>query len=174
MATGRRPKGVYSRSTPDWFAEDLCVGLGFAWNGGGGNAWDEYISLYNDDQQGNNLHVYSIMGGAEDAVDIMLSTQQGTLGSFFQQGRALKFGGGAPSGAVYISATQSLNPLYHQTPVVGDLFGAIGQQFGSGANVFPSHPLAIIPPGWSLIGFPDAGDQVYALAFYYVVLPDAG
>lgn len=174
MASQRNPKGVYQRITPDWYVQNLAVGAAYLQKPLV-QLWHQYIALFNDDTAGRLLYVYTILGVSGTNQMLLLSSIQGTLpgGTFSSQGQSVNFLQGSAPGQIWTRTDLNADPNGFVT-LIGTLFSLIGMNQGAGANAFPNHPLAIIPPGYSLITVGDNNSTTEGVAFYYLPLSDSG
>lgn len=143
MSIFRTPKGVYVRQTPDWFLDSSAVACGYIEHGGGGIRG---FALYNNDTRGRSFYIY-VAYWSTDIQD------------------ALVMGYGYGPGASPLASPYGcwpLNPLNTAVPgiVYSDVTpvqnGPILYQSSQAANAWQvgsesGAPIAIIPPGWSLV-----------------------
>jgi hypothetical protein len=158
MAT---PKGVRVRSTPDYFCNYLSF-AGAATVIGPSHAF-LVTALYNNSASGAYLYVYGLAIDDDSNTISNVYLQNGTFGSFANQGYRINPSIGAPPGQAF-----TLNNGL--APIPATAVTQIGVAFSSTASF--EHPLFIIPPGWSL-GFSGVSASLAnAVTYWYVPFLD--
>jgi hypothetical protein len=159
------PKGVRARNSPDFYAQYFSVG-GWGRRDTSNDPPTTYISLYNNSSSGQYLFVYGIDSSFEFSYWATLRWRATTLGDQVSTCSRINPGIGAPPGLIYSFDNPGLTPLDDQA------FATLGNVVGSlPINDFP---LAVIPPGWSLVVGPEdtrnEGDQ--STTFWYIPMLD--
>lgn len=135
----RRPKGSYSRSTPDWFSGSMAW-IGMASGSTGGTY--PGAGLYNDSTLGLNLHVVGLeVGAGAGTTSINVVFTQGPPGyNVGTPGQPVLLNKPAPPGAaIYTNGSA--------------LFAGPHAVFWYGADpvvLMPGWPLWIVPPGYTM------------------------
>lgn len=148
--SGVIPKGTLVRPAPDYFDDN--IGVGGYWTQPAGSFPYVSISLFNDDPLGRLLKVYTITSGDDSGFGTFMYFLQGTpLGSFVCQGQHLRPDTGTVSGQIWqrLDHAGALNDPY-PLPLPDNTQVLATPGFASQTVGF-SHPLAIIPVGWSLV-----------------------
>ena len=153
MPSFRKPKGVRSISTTDWFYANGGAGSGAVANVAGK---DSQVSLYNNDQA-RWLFVYNIVTGSAFANIALYWATQGQpttalLGTCFP----VVCDGGLPPGQIFGGNVPQITLGTVTFPLV-QLFANNGGQNGGG-------PLAVIKPGYAL-NVQSAGDIECSFGF---------
>ena len=162
----RKPKGSYVRTTPDWFSDHLCMGGWY--DNVAANPTYAGISLFNEGQQGD-LHVYTI-NYMNSGSDMMAVTIQNTaLGSRVNDCFPVNPNGQRPAAGIFLDHYGAAAPPFViQNPPANTqvVLGTAGlPAFGT-----PTHPLFIVPPGWSVRLTADAQANIWGVGFWFVVL----
>jgi hypothetical protein len=178
VASHRKPKGIYTRNTPEWFIDKLAWAYGVA---DSNFATTTIFGLFNNDTSGRTLYVYRmrlvLIGGGH----LFLRVFQEDLATNFdlsvtpdvQPGRAVnpqlamppgQWKGGGTSTPPPLDAT--LYRIYITESPSGPILGEYLEQ--------AQFPLWILPTGYSLELFGDQTTQFVSGAFWYTYLPDAG
>lgn len=177
MGTHRRPKGSYTRPTPDYFTDRAAtVGGVFSSTAGHGAVLD----LFNNATEGSNLHVYNVWVGNDAGQLYGMTTINGHGANFLSNGVTVIVPGPTPWGQLYYD---TIGPIWSGTffPVGGnfsdrlygnDVAGVVDQWNVPG-------PLCVLYPGYSLrvyevAGSGETGTNPFAVSFYYLQIPDAG
>lgn len=158
----RRPKGVYARSTPDWFTSKMVGGYVLSPAVAGQVS---YCRLFNNCIDGTDLIVYGLNYFPLTNTGLYLEWGRGNEGTLFTDGA---FGGwhsidprnqGLPGQFYTFSAAACI------TYTTG--FIAAGTLSG-GPNYWQHEwPVAVIPPGYSFYFHGDTVNQrVYASAYW--------
>jgi len=158
----RSPKGVYTRGTNDWFQSSAATACGIVQTGTNGF---KVLYLYNNDQRGRLLSVYSITASLDEDQGFAV----GLINSFTGTQETAPFG------------CFPINPLLPAPSgqVFGDTINFSGGQLiaitSSAFNDFSlsnqnNAPLVLIPPGWSLFAANLAPTLILTLSVYYQVL----
>lgn len=150
--TGTHPSGVLVRPAPDFFDDNLCSGGYYFFIRPAAGFQYLSISLFNDAPRGQALKVYGITNGDDSGFGtLMYPLQGGPLGSFVTQCRNVRFDLGAPPGQIYqqldvVAGIDSPYPRPLPTNVQ-----TLGTPGFSSETIFSPFPMAIIPPGYSLV-----------------------
>lgn len=108
MPSYRQPKGVYSRSTADWFVNSMCWGGASFHSNAPGPPWlSAIISLYNDATDGSYLEVQAYSAGCDGGIAVNVDFQTGTFGSLVTQGHPVQFDMGQLPGQIWMLPTSS-------------------------------------------------------------------
>ena len=169
MSSFRRPKGVYSRSTPDWFSDQMCFGAGDKQNDPlVANGVFYRVSLFNNDPLGKRFYVYQLNLASDDATFYFASLHSGTLGSFFASCSNIDPSRAAPSGQIFIASGPSYaDPPWPPDPT--DSFTTFPAS-GASAQATASGPLFIVPNGYSLVVSSNTSVNQIAIGFYFIAL----
>ena len=166
MATHRKPKGVYTRSTPDWYYDQLAVVSTDAATGGG---LDAIRALYNNDTAGRYIHVVGLILTANTAdIAIRTGAMQGQFGNPFLS-------------AVPVKTAQPGGPGVITAPTSNLAIAGTGLQLenlaqGIAVSLFPGFPLAVLAPGWSYIirGGNGVAGTGFSATLYILTMPGVG
>jgi len=177
MATQRRPKGSYTRPTSDFFIDRAAtVGGWYSPTA----VLEPVLDLYNNAQDGSNLHVYRVWVG-NDAASIYGMTQIKGHGANLMQA-AVPVVTGAPRlpGELYYDG---ITPSYTYIGVpkdqpISDAF-FMDNEAGSQDAWQAAGPICVIQPGYALRVYPvisksNAAGGFIAATFYYIALRDIG
>lgn len=168
MPSYRRPKGVYSRPTLDWFSDQVCTGAGafqtFPLSGTGN---DIHVSLFNNDTLGRLLYVYAISCGNDSAENLYCAFHAGTVGNFFAAGMSVNPSLGTPPGQIFLDVRTGTGSTPLAPP--SDPYTQIPSGFNSSTIVAP-FPLFILPKGYSIVVSPDFSGQSLGASFWYIPL----
>lgn len=170
MASYRRPKGTYVRSTPDWFTDALAYGGGFYPDPGGAFQSFSTFSLFNNDRQGRLLSVYFFSAFWNGASIILGDIYPGSFGTYLADASSVNPLIGAPPGQIFLKTTvvggSPPNPDITQPSFFFGLgFASAGIGYGA--------PLAIIPVGSSLRLSNDFVSAESGITFWYNYLDTA-
>jgi len=78
VASHRRPKGTYTRNTPDWFGDDWCsigFAIGFLNNDFNTQTW----TVYNNDLLGRSIYIYGVSLVVEQGGGLWVVSQPGVV-----------------------------------------------------------------------------------------------
>jgi hypothetical protein len=148
VATTRKPKGSYSRNTPDWFVDNACVVAGAFSNVGTG---DVAFDLFNNSNVGEYLHVYRLYVFNDAQGEWGWDAINGHAGTFVTNGFAVLDSGRQMPGALYQSVQTSL--FSTDTPFPPTAQGArgwVGDETGTLPDIGFDAPIQIISPGNSM------------------------
>jgi hypothetical protein len=141
MSKWRQPHGQYVRTTPDWFIDNHMFGGSASFAAVGKFS---SVSLYNDATDGSTLHVYGLLSFTTTAATVIQVIV--TLGTY----------GPAPQGV-----TQNVVP--YRGLLAGSIYvnQVVDQNQNNTPWAFPTmnsaapwpydFPVAILPPGYSLV-----------------------
>jgi len=162
----RKPKGSYTRSTPDWFLYDLCMGGWY--DNVPANPTYAGISLFNEGQT-SDLHVYSLnyMNSGSDVMAV--TVQKSVLGSRVNGCFPVNPNGRTPAAGIYLDHYGAAAPPFVTQNVPANTQVVLGTA-GLPAWGTPNHPLFIIPPGWSVRLTADAQANIWGVGFWFVVI----
>jgi hypothetical protein len=167
--SGRFPIGLLARQAPDWFSDSLATG-GYEF-GQGDNTTNAYvqISLFNDATDGSLLRLYGLTAGNDTGFGMVMYPLFGTPnGTFVAKCRSVRFDGGSPPGQIWQQAIPSAFPSPNPDPPPAQSTWLGTPGFDS-ETWFSPFPIAIIPPGWSLVVANPATTTVVLAAFWYQV-----
>lgn len=178
MPTNRTPKGSYVRSTADFYIDQAATVGGVFWPS---TAVVTVLDLFNNAQDGSNLHVYRVFVGNDAAGWYGMTRLQGHGANFLTNSFPVVITGASLPGQLY---QDTIAPQYPDQPFPKDtaLFDAfIGDNEAGTEDMWNAPgPICVIPPGFSMRVYPfvganqtGGGGQMSA-TFYYVVLKDRG
>ena len=110
MPSSRTPKGVYVRSTPDWFSQNLCIIGNFDGVAVGTNTCTTW-SFLNNDQQGRYAYIHAFTSFGDNLEDTIIGWPTSAGGSIVAYGQYARLDQGAAPGVLY---------RRFDTPVSGD------------------------------------------------------
>jgi len=167
MASFRKPRGAYTRTTPDWFSDVTCSGGWFDSDSSGIGHY-KWIGLYNDDNAGRILYVYAISASWDGANSIAMVSIAGASGSEVNHGVNIQPAVGFMPGSVRFFQT---GPPAMTTPIAppAGTVGVIGNGFVV-SNIQPGFPIAKIPTGYSLMLTGDFNTLSAGAGFWYTPL----
>jgi hypothetical protein len=177
MATYRRPKGSYTRPTPDFFTRQMAiVGGGFTLS----SANDVVFTLFNNATTGEYFHVFKIWVFNDGEGSNAMSTQSGHGATFVSNAFPVVFDSPAPFGQLYQDQAAQVVPALTIYPTAVPY----GSYFVGGDEAAAQHPLgaqgpiAVIPPGYSLsirsLNSIGNTNNSLGVTFYYCILPESG
>lgn len=169
MASQRRPKGTYTRPTPDWFAGDVCCGAAEIQNDPlvpGGNFYR--IALFNNDGRSRKYYVFLINLASDFAVFYYGSLHPGAFGNRFADCFNIDPSNGQFTGEIRTLTGGSFNdPPFPPPPA--DPFVTFPASAASG-SVGSNGPLFILPVNYSLVISSNSSVNQIAVAFWFVPL----
>lgn len=170
MSTRTVPQGSYGRVGPDWWIGSAATGGGAYTSSAGNNA---QVSLYNNDDQSRYLWVYAIWVGNDADFVYTIDAQAGTSGSKLGDCAAVLVGQALPPGNIYGSDAPNI-PSNNEPQAAARIFG--NNVTGSTDVWQPGAPIAVLPPGYSLLvtSYEDLQPATFAImvaSFYYLFLP---
>lgn len=158
MAT---PKGIRTRSTPDWYTRYASTGALQVLNGPPSHF--QYICLYNDSTIGAFLFVHWIMAVASVASAMLF---------YFRQGK---------QGSTQVSCIR-INPTLAAPPGVITFFDndvvqipdspILLQSTFTGGAIAGGPPILVVPPGYSLVAGTTVADGAPGVSFQYIPMTD--
>jgi hypothetical protein len=177
MATYRRPKGSYSRPSPDFFIDSACTVGGVASAAAGTGA---VLDLYNNASDGSSLHVYNVWVGNDASELYGLTALHGHGGTWLANGVTVIVPGPAPWGQLYADtiAAQWPGTFFPVGTTIGDrLF--MNNVAGSQDTWRTGGPICVLSPGYALRVYKSAGagttgTNPMAVSFYYLQIRDQG
>jgi hypothetical protein len=170
----RNPLGVYVRQTPDWFLK-LCAIGGVAYISTVGKM--SAIELYNDANQGTNLHVYRLWVGNDAGFIYTVTRQAGSLGGTQVPTNPVITGAPALPGIINYADVPN-SPSNPPTPyaVPGYIVGC--NDAGSLDIWEAGGPICVLTPGTSLrVTYANQSPTsftVLTVSFFYAALADTG
>jgi hypothetical protein len=164
VSTFRRPKGTYTRPTPDFFVNTLSFAGAYQPITGAGFQVFTTISLFNNDNTGRSLLVYFISAFWDGAAVIFSDLFQGTFGSLAATATPVNPLSPTPIGQVFIKATTVAGSP--PNPDITAPTGFLGLGFASAGIGFGA-PLYIVRPGQSLRLSNDQRAQEAGCTFWY-------
>lgn len=148
--SGRQPSGVLVRPAPDFFDDNL--GMGGYWAQPPAPHPFLSISLYNDASTGLVLKVYTITSGDDVGLGTFAYQRQGTpLGSLVMQCQRLRFDQGATFGQIWQRVDHGVVITDPYPLPLPPNYTILAEPGFSSQTVGFSHPLWIIPAGYSLV-----------------------
>jgi hypothetical protein len=150
--SGVSPKGVLTRSAPDFFDDHLGTGAFFQSEEGTGSVFNWCtVALFNNANSGVALKVYGVTAISDGGSGMGLYWQYGPVGAFVQNCQPMRPDVASPYGQIYQQVTLGTtpgvpNPYYPGQPAT--IFACDG--FDS-ATYFSPFPMFIVPVGWSAI-----------------------
>lgn len=167
MASYRKPRGTYVRSTGDWFYQDMAT-AGAMINTP--NTFPPYhypiYCLFNNDQQGRYLHVLGMAITDDGLGRAYWDIGSGSTGTLAQSGNPVKFDQGQQSGQVFTSTATNASQTAQVLP---NIRGGLADYFGTGPY-FPNFPMWVIPVGMSLLISNFDGNLQTSVNFWWVML----
>jgi hypothetical protein len=160
MPTHRKPKGAYSRNTPDFFSDQLySVGIYLPLTAGANLMAP---SLFNNDNQGRLLYVFGVSMFNSDNGAYGVYQYKGSFGTFQTQGYSVNANVGAGPGQGFIATNG---------PIVGTRVAVLCHGDGGG-SWFSTFPIQIVAPGYSMIIGPVvATDLLIGAGIWYMPFP---
>lgn len=176
MATYRRPKGSYTRATPDFFSDRAATVGAFYWPS---TVLSTTFDLFNNARDGSSLHLWAAFVG-NDAAGLYSATQiKGHGGTLAANATAVITASAQLPGQLYID-TQA--PQFSTLPWDKDTIFAnpwvLDNEAGSLDDLHSGGPICIIQPGYSFRVFPLCSSAqttapVMAVTFYFLALQGA-
>lgn len=167
MPSTRRPKGTYTRPTPDWFTDALAYGGAFYPDPGGAFQSFSTFSLFNNDNQGRFYQVYFFSAFWNGASIILGDIFPGTFGTLAANCQPVNPQVGDFSGQIYLKSTVVGGSPANPDITKPSFFFGLG--FAS-AGIGYGAPLAIVPVGSSLRLSNDFVSAESGLTFWYTYL----
>ena len=162
----RKKFWTYVKTTPDRYLSTLCMG---GWGAEvNPNARYEGVGLFNEGQSGK-LHVYTIsftFTGSDYAVGVI---QPSAAGSRVASCFPVDPTGQGPAAGIYHDSQGAISPPFVSRPVPANTRIVFGSG-GFAVDKSPNHPLAILPPGWSLTIYPDSQSSDFGVGFWFCVI----
>lgn len=158
----RKPKGTYSRTTGDWFSNDLC----WAYASTGSSGVGITSALFNNDTVGRLLYVltWQVYFGTNEQCYARM--YQGHVGTAYDSARRVRPALGKPPGMPYFGQNVNLGPGDDTMSVY-----LISKQVDA-FTFQPQHPICVIPPGYSFVTYVVAPTDGLACTWWYVVLTE--
>jgi hypothetical protein len=167
MASFRKPKGTYIRSTGDWFSGRLSSGAWYV-DVPAANSQYLWIGLYNNSTRGSLFYVLTI-SAAMDGANVMAGVvQKGPIGAKVADCVSANPSLGAGSGQIFMQQTGALGVTTPQAIPANTAF-LIGTSFGS-PQFTPAHPVCILPAGYSCTIVSDFATADGGASFWFVPL----
>jgi hypothetical protein len=163
MSIFRKPKGTYTRSTPDWFSQKAAAGFGFCSAAVG---ITQAVGLFNDANDGSKLFVYGFGADVYADIEVNFNLFNDPMVQVYSRGFPIEGGSPAPYGSIRIGFSSVI-------PQTGMYI--TGGQGNAGispyvAPIFSDYPLAIVRTGWCFAAYVEAAVGMGAF-FHYVVMP---
>lgn len=158
----RKPKGSYTRSTPDWFFRQLNWSSGQV-NGGGGGAGLS-IQLFNNTAISEYYYLHGLKVDSANFQQLYGQVSAGPFGTFWQNAYPVVGDQPQPSGQVYTGGTPAGSTLIN-IPLTWQ-----GDQPTD--PWWPDWPIAIIPPGYGFLLFNGFAAGAIIATFWWVALTD--
>ena len=160
MASYRRPKGVYTRGTPDWNYSRVAT-AGVYIDNGITQKFDE-VGLYNNATDGSALFVHNIIYSTDFNNAVAVAMPISAQGTVIQNGFSIDTNIGQLPGQlrhnVALAARSDNFSFLPDTAAPGFLTGEF--------------PHFIVRPGYQLIiSNANVGSQVFTLCMWWTVLP---
>jgi len=169
VASYRRPKGTYVRSTQDWFSDRIFTGGWAAQNDPLVNNGTYFsVSLYNNDQTGRLYYVYRLTIASDSAQFYYASLHSGKVGSQVANCFSINPQLGYATGQIYLlTQTGTAGPPWLPNPTDPFVtFAASGAMAGAAGE----SPAFILPVGDSLVIRHNQSGNQYAVSFWFVPL----
>lgn len=160
MATYRRPKGSYTRPTPDFFVDQLAYSSGQV-NGGGGGAGVS-VSLFNNDPQSRHFHLYGLWPNDSNFQQLYAAVYAGPFGTEYDHAYPVITDNPQPPGLIYTGGTPAGLNLVNQ-PLTWQ-----GDQ--PTAPILSQWPISVIPPGYSFIVYNGFASAALIVSFWWIPL----
>jgi len=166
--SGVSPKGVLTRTPPDFFDDHLATGgANYITDPPVGNTYAS-ISLFNNASSGILFKVYGITVGNDNLGTAFAYFLQGApLGSFVQPCVNIRGDQGAPYGQIFKRIDTLGTPTALYPLPIPNGFSLLGAPDAGSHTIISPFPLFIIPVGYSLvIANEQSASSVWA-AFWY-------
>jgi hypothetical protein len=177
MATYRRPKGSYTRPTPDFFINSACTVGGVTSAAAGTGA---ALDLYNNALDGSSLHVYTVWVGNDASELYGITALHGHGGTFLANGVSVIVPGPTPWGQLYVDTVpaQWSGTFYPAGTSLSDRL-YMNDVAGSQDRWHTGGPICVLSPGYALrvygaTGSGTTGTSPVAVSFYYLQIRDQG
>lgn len=178
MPTNRSPKGSYVRPTADFYIDQAATVGGFFYPS---SAVAAVLDLFNNAQDGSNLHVYKVWVGNDAAGLYGMTRLQGHGATFLSNAFPVVITAATLPGQLYQDeiAAQFSGSFFPKDTPFSDAFIA-DNEAGSQDTWSAAGPICVIPPGFSMRVYPfvgsgqTGGGQLITATFYYIVLKDRG
>jgi hypothetical protein len=170
----RKPKGSYTRHTTDWFLDRCAIG-GVFYNSTVGKM--PAIDLFNNAQDGSNLHIYRLWVGNDAGFFYLVTRQSGSLnGTPVAPFPVIASGAALPGIISYADVPNFPSPI--PAPYGVGAYIAANNEAGSLDPFEAGGPICVLIPGTSLRvtwGSQAVGSgAALGVTFYYAALADQG
>lgn len=169
----RTPKGAYVRPTTDWFLS-RCAIAGVFVNTGAGNG--VAVELFNNAQDGSNLHIYKLWVANDAAGAYWVTRQTGTQGGTAVKTYPVVSSGPTLPGLLNYATVAQVD--WGAAPFAMPAYIAADNEAGSLDSFGLPGPLCVLVPGDSLTVYNPVGgvfgDGIVGVTFYWAALSDLG
>jgi hypothetical protein len=134
----RKPLGIHSRQTADWFIDNA---YGAFFNSAAVAGQLSYVGLFNNSRAGDLLYVYGVYVRSGTAVDVLAESFKGNPGGTVVSVVPLRFDQSAAFGVV---------TTFSNAVCIGTAYSDLG--FSVQGQSWPNYfPIAKVPPGFAFL-----------------------